>query len=508
MKPSLTARLLTALLCAVLALFSWAGTGQTQGNGTPADFQKWQVDDTTFRTRIGGQLANYPDVDGGDTSWAAIANDWSVVADSAVNLTDIIKTTVKLNGQSVVKVTWNGVEYTATQKPAKLVWINTNNWDWQDITGAPTWGTPTVDSNIISWENVWPGVNYKIQKTNATVAHAIIFKPAFLDSAVTLFDAAGEPEVAALANVMTYTLSATCDDADSAIGTVNKRRLKQLGKYSFELSEQTVQFPGSDTMPTLYVKQRWERRDNVIVCAEYITMSRVKQIHEAYPTAVIWHNDVTTISNTTGDIEDTYLKSDAPNHAYGGGTFVYLDAMIVRVKNVALNLGEGATITACTLSAYCATFYSNKVVPIYRVFKPWVEGNDNGIDNDDGDATWNDWASDASEWGSSGCASASDAGSDNSGDKSGSDRKATAEDNLTINATGWWEWDITTGLAQAWYDGTANENGVVMGPSAITYSVKMGVTEGSNPAYYTFTYTVGGAANKNQRRRKILIGGQ
>lgn len=221
----------------------------------PAGFQKWQdsANPKQFQQRIGGEMVNYQR---DDSTWAVIQNDWMVTGDTIENLTDILKTTVRPKGTSIVKVRWNGVDYTVTQKLVKLIWLKTDTWDWVGVTDSATWAAPSVDSNIITWQNVFPAVDYRIRKSNASVAHGIFFKKAFLDSAVALYNKRADSLAIALGNVMEYSL-VNVDNAEVAIGNVDERILKQLGHYVFELSRQMVNFPGSDTLPELPVKQRW-----------------------------------------------------------------------------------------------------------------------------------------------------------------------------------------------------------------------------------------------------------
>ena len=137
---------------------------------------------------------------------------------------------------------------------------------------------------------------------------------------------------------------------------------------------------------------------------------------------------------------------------------------LLSCKDVAANLGSGKTVDACTLWIHTNTIPDAGTVSLYQVFKPWVGGDSLGADpTDDGTATWNDFTNDDEEWGTAGCESASDDGSDNSTDGGGYDRTATAMSTTAISSAGtWYALPISTALAQAWYDKTANENGVTM----------------------------------------------
>lgn len=215
--------------------------------------------------------------------------------------------------------------------------------------------------------------------------------------------------------------------------------------------------------------------------------------------------DVAQLKGTT-NTEDAWIRSGAyADNNYGGDYELEIDGdatkyFLLRPKNIASVLGAGATITGCICSLYCHTEVGGaNDVYIYRVFRPWVEGDENGVDDDDGDVTWNDWASDASEWTTAGVGCANDDGVDNSADDgacddaSRRDRKATAEDNTSVDATAWYSWTIPTELAQAWYDGTANEEGILFRTTGtnwkLFYSSEYGISS-YHPRFF-FTYTTG-----------------
>jgi len=221
--------------------------------------------------------------------------------------------------------------------------------------------------------------------------------------------------------------------------------------------------------------------------------------------------EVKKIEGTT-NLDDAMIRSGAADNNYGdmGNDDFTIQAAtyfaLIRVKNVASELGENATISACICSIYCSSEQLGaKWLRTYRVFKPWVEGDENGVDNDDGDVTWNDWASDEYEWTTAGCGSADDGGSDNSGDGTGADRKATQESAQSVNATGWFGFTISAELAQDWYDGSANENGILLWTDSNGSSQWRGTEAVTNQPFFVFTYTTEGATAASPRRRMIPI---
>lgn len=467
----------------------------------PIGFKKWQHDDTTFSKQIGGAVRNYQTP---EKTWAIIENGFEIEGDSVVYVDKaVLRTRVNKNGVSKVMLTWGDTVYTVTQKMLGIGWIKISTRQNQWIDSTMNWSNFFVDSNIAKWTGISPGVDFRVRKNNGTVEHGIFFKPAFLDSAVVLYNQRSDSLDIALANVMVYTLSSNIDNADSAMGDLPWRRLKDFGYYSFNLADQSLRFPGWEDSPKIPVRQYWERRGTKIICVEYVMMSKVKQVHEAYPSATIWHNDTKTIEGTT-NVEDTIISNNFKDNNYGGRTTLNTGEnvhILIRVQNVASEIGGGATVTAavCSLKAY--SVINTIDVSAYSIFKPWVEGDEDGVDDNDGDVTWNDWASDADEWTTEGCLCADDDGVDNSYDDGvcnqavRRDRKATAEDTETVQAfqNVWYAWNTTGALAAAWYGGTKNEEGMILVFTAGASDFRS--TEyGSDQPFWVFTYTSGAVA--------------
>ena len=481
---------LTALLVLMLSVSAMAKQ--------PIGFKHWQLEnDTAFAKQIGGAVRNYqkPDKD-----WDSIVNSFEIEGDSVVFVEkSVLRSRINKNGVSRVMLTWNDQEYTITQKLLGIGWIKISTRQSQWIDSTMYWDNFSVDSNICKWTGISPAVDYRVRKSNGSVAHGIFYKPAFLDSAVTLYNQRPDSLDIALANVMVYTLSTNIDDADSAIGDVAWRRLKDFGGYSFNLGKQRLRFLGSDTLPQIPVRQYWERRGTKVVCVEYVMMKRVKQVHEAYPSATIWHNDSKTIDGTT-NVEDTYIFSGATGINYGAKitlTSTSTSSMLVRVKNVDTELGVDATISACVCSLYCSNNVSDGTLSDYVVFKPWNEGTQDNQDCTDPGCSYADWACDDYEWTSNGCQCARDDGVDNSDDGGlcdqgvRADRKATAEDNESVTTVNtWYGWAVSSVIAQGWYAGTKSEDGVLI-KTADGANVFNSTEGASNQPFWVFTYTSG-----------------
>ena len=220
----------------------------------------------------------------------------------------------------------------------------------------------------------------------------------------------------------------------------------------------------------------------------------------------------------TTNVEDAMISSSFPDNNYGdmGNADLTISSssfILIRAKNIASELGENATISACTLYMYCSyEALGAKTINANRLFKPWVEGDENGVDDDDGDVTWNDWVSDANEWAIAGAVCEGNDGSDNSVDNgdcltASRDRTTTREDYESVNGTGWFAWGISAELAQDWYDGTANPNGVILKTTSSGSSDWRGTEAVSNQPYWTFTYTTGAAEGVDKPRKNIMSGG-
>lgn len=205
--------------------------------------------------------------------------------------------------------------------------------------------------------------------------------------------------------------------------------------------------------------------------------------------------DTKKIEGTT-NIDDAQIIDNAPDLKLGDAVTTGLreitqdHRIVIRVKNVATELGAGATITNAVCSVFCEVFAGNQTISAYSIFKPWIEN----------DVTYNDWVNPASEWTTAGCDCAGDGGSDNSQDggtcdDSGRDRKATAESATAYTGAGWVTIDISNALAQSWYDGTKNEEGIILihtAGNANQNTFTSAESSNTEKPFFVFTFTVAG----------------
>jgi hypothetical protein len=303
------------LIGLIFSICLWGAIGEAGGQMVPDGYQRSVAleDSRQQVTKVGGAALNYPDT---DSTWAQIQNDWLIVDDTLMtNRRSVLKTDVNHVGQTTITVTINGHTCTVSQRLIKMIWINTKTHQWTDL--APVaWNRPSVDSNVVHWQDIVPGIDYQVRKTGGQVDHAIMFRPTFLNSALALYDQRADSADIALGNVIAYELTGV-DHADSALGTVAHRKLSQLGKYWFGLRQQRLRYPGGDSLPRLPVKQRWIKQNGKIYAVEFVMMSAIKQLHQADPTATIWHNASTLIEDDEFDVTYIYKYAQTTNYSTG-----------------------------------------------------------------------------------------------------------------------------------------------------------------------------------------------
>lgn len=499
----------TKIIILILAVCSVA-TAQT-----PTGMMRWQIDDTTHTFRVGGAYQNYPDT----AKWRAIENDFHINGDGImVSWNRLLKTSVDSLGDVIVSFTYNETDYTVIQQPHSLKFFRLSDSAWINIDNSPNFNNLSLDSNIISWGNMYPGVNYKVVLSNGRVENRYEFKPVFLDSMVVLYNQRSDSADIYLANVMKFTLSTGIDDDTVSLGNVHKRVLKRWGGMVFQIGKTRLRgFPGADTLE-IPVWQRYKFVGEQLYVLEFVKASDLKRIHELYPTTTLWHNTDFTLDNST-DIEDAYLAGggNSDNNNGTNGSIRLADGLwtfVIRAMNVNDSIGAGATFSyvACSLYQYDPEPIRIVDASYYLMWNPegWVEV-DTG--SSEGGVTYNDWESPDFEWITPVVDCANDVGHFNTTDDgacnpgSGRDRKATAAGTVTLpNSVGWVGFPFTSD-AQIFYDSTKFM-------SLFFTSEGEGFDDGSwfrsreaisFKGFFVFTYTTAGDGNDDMSRRSIVI---
>ncbi|MBW2172955.1 MAG: DNRLRE domain-containing protein [Deltaproteobacteria bacterium] len=170
-----------------------------------------------------------------------------------------------------------------------------------------------------------------------------------------------------------------------------------------------------------------------------------------------------------GTIEDALIWEGGVFLNYGGtGTIPVGEGAnlgeasrsLIRFKNIASHLPDGAVITSATMYLFCSSEDSttDHSVSAYGVLQDWGEGNLSGGFGFD-ICSWNYFQYYNFLWKAAGC----DVASDGTGEDSTADRRATAEAGTLITGTGgWFTWDLTAAV-QNWYSYQWSEYGVQKG---------------------------------------------
>ena len=256
-----------------------------------------------------------------DGSFAKINNNFIVDADSSYVDASILKLVVTDNGQSKVTLDWNDQNITVTQKPYKIVWYNSQTTNWVDVIPSLSWGTPIVNGNTKTWN--FPGFDYAVVKNNMSVSKRFIFKDAFLDSAMTLYDQREDSQYIYLATVMEY--SFTGIDTALFLQEIESpsTKLKSFLRHTFSITKQNLHFVGEHLMEPIEIKQRKRVINNKIYLIELVKMSKVKDAITAFPNISIWHNaEIIIDDQVDDDVAQMYAFNPDANYGASGLAFI------------------------------------------------------------------------------------------------------------------------------------------------------------------------------------------
>lgn len=479
---------------------------------TPIDYNKWQLDSNKYAISF-GTIDNYPDT---DTTFAEIDNTLLSDNDTAFyNNTSVLKTRISDNGRVSVKVKWDSVTYEVWQRPIKLIWLNTQTKNWTDVISGLSWPEPTKDSLSVTWN--FPGFDYSVIKDNGIIDYRIIFKDAFLDSAVMLYNQRTDSQYIALGNVHAYSFVNVNDSTLIDIAEVNMKRLKTIGKYHFDISRQYLQWNGSDPSTAIPVKQRWVKVNNKIYCIEFVMMSDVKKVHEDYPASNIWHGTIVTLDDT--ECEDAMIKNSyGSNQNWNYGAYLSLTCKPypAGASSEAYGIyyfdmsGIPSNSTVDTAHFMVHSYYSlSHTYDLSRITVDWNAGNVNGgvIDaTDEEGCTWDNAneihnTTDTTYWtGASQTDFSNSLLDNNSGSYYASATSDAVDNTYDIYLTG----STFFALVEDLIDGTYSNYGWLM--SCADEGTLRSEESATVPNLY-IEYTEGGApAPIYKRRRKIIIG--
>ena len=390
--------------------------------GTPTGYQSWDHGEGQKSTQLGGPPRNYPSGSG----WSPIENDWFTLDDTLhTNRRGVLKTDVNNSGQIFTSIVFGDDTVTIAQRLLSLKWFRSTDSAWLNIDNTPQWSVPSVDSNQIHWSGVFPGVDVRVGKYDGMIDYSLHFKPAFLDSAVTLFNQRADSADIYLANVIACELIGV---ADSSLGTITKRKLKQWGKRVLSMQGYSLEYPRGRGDPDIPIYQRHRIIGGKLYIVEFVKMSDLKWAHEQYPTATLWHHSSTVLQST--GLWDNVLSSDNQGNQ-GGDTenIFFVDhscLSLIGYAGINAIVGGDNRDSAVVNFRTVTTHFDDGPAELYWFWK--YQANET-------DSDWDDW-DDPKGWGTNGCNTANDAGAYNTGDGSGDDRTATAERSVAITELG------------------------------------------------------------------------
>jgi len=173
-----------------------------------------------------------------------------------------------------------------------------------------------------------------------------------------------------------------------------------------------------------------------------------------------------------GELDATKIYSTGPTYNYGSSTSISIKNNLERralVKFTAIedSIGTGQNIIEWIVRIHSLTLVSGGYVGVYETLKPWFEGTSSGA-AENGATCYDEWyyhTDDGTDslWQSGGADSTSDTRPQNRADGTDADRRATAMDSVDVNASdSYFNLNVDTALANAWYNGTKSNFGVIL----------------------------------------------
>jgi hypothetical protein len=166
-------------------------------------------------------------------------------------------------------------------------------------------------------------------------------------------------------------------------------------------------------------------------------------------------------------IYDTKLYQNYNDVSFGGSTTLTMlnsSGLSRRVLFKFTNMdtiGTDRTVDSMALDLYC-TIQSGATIGVFELWKDWYEGVGDNV-TESGAVDDNHWYHPDSAWTKELADSACDVGSQNRGNGTGADRKATAMASVTVAvASAWHRFRIDGDLARAWYGGAKQPYGVML----------------------------------------------
>jgi hypothetical protein len=550
------------IILLILVALLWLLIGiPAEAAWTPSGFNDWR-DGEKGVTDIGNLPRNYQKADG---SWEEIDTTWESVGDTLFTCRKAVVTADAWpNGVSEFTVALKNDTVKIKQILDRLIFIDTLTWDRYDLITDIPLSNFTHAGRELSWN--FPGGKYRLRKGFGRTASQVVFKKALLDSVCKLYgklpldsittmvdsvshwDEEGDtavivqvpvittlPERVALGTVFKYEISGIPDSLLTKHPGVIRKKLHKFGRRVLCITSNKLHFQGEENVPEIPILQEWRKIGGNLYLCEYLMMWQLDSLHTVFPNKTVWHGATEEVEDM--GVEDTFITEPSDwNYNYGGVDHLHIGkalaantdtSILIRCVDVAATLGAGATVESCTLFMPIILSSDPGDIDAFRLFKYFIEGTEPTGARPDPDSgatlhffqgikyrlgnTGYLWAS--LDAGASGPHCADDNGIDNltSGGtcvSARADRTSTYMSTNMVDASDIWGWEITTALAQDWYDGDAAENGIFLRPrnqlSATANSSEATGDINGAPVlpYFRFRYTV---SEEDANRRRAVI---
>lgn len=349
---------------------------------------------------------------------------------------------VKNDGEYAIKHLGHALRF----KLAALVILKPDR-TWE-VVRTPSYGTPTVDGDTLTWADVFPGVSQQLHAIADQHRDVFTIEQSARDDLATWLTANGYSDLTghylafayevaykSFGDTAPFTMTQQLEGGAEFTNTDNVEttgrifhlqdgRLKQYfqaGEFRHESAVDVEGFPVS--IPKL-------KRFATVGDKRYFLEGCDLEAFMALPSGAIMSN--TTVSYQEGTsgysgCTDAMMQRLNPNNNYGTYAGFLMDEYYGYRQLIAFDLPDLGSVTV-TNAYYTIELYTvdATTVSAYRDLKPWVVGT----------VTYNDWDGPDLEWATVGCGNGDDSGVENSGDGVGADRKATALFSEAVSATG------------------------------------------------------------------------
>lgn len=526
---------------------------------TPVGYNDWQQGNERV-SDFGRLPENYQKQDG---SWEEIDTTWQSVGDTLFTCRKaVVIAEAWPNGVSAFTVTLNNKTVTIEQTLDRLILVDTLTWERYDLITDLPLSNFVHEGRELRWN--FPGGLYRLRKGFGRTAAQVVFKKALLDSVCKIYgklpldsittmvdslywDEEGDsmvvvqvqvvttlPERVALGTVFKYEIIGVSDSLLAKLTSrpgVNKKKLFRWGRRQLSITSNKLHFQGEENVREIPVLQQWRKVGGDFYLCEYLMMWQLDSLHTVFPNKSVWHGATEQVQDFS--IEDTHITEPSnPGYNYGNATGVRIGrafasntdtiALIRPSGDIADALGLGATTNSCSLFIYLTNVGDVGDIDCYQSLKYFFEGdNFEAIPFPDSGATWAffqglrfratgirgfHWTALDAGIHIVGPWCADDSGIENVIDNgtcvaARADRAASSMDQVNVTATQYYGWEITTSLAQHWYD-NGDPYGVMLWPAnvvSVTFSsseVTGDINGPANVPYFRYRYTVAEAAGQ------------